>query len=137
MNESINEGDAIHSPRCLGSDFSSVSRHFSLLVDIAREVFAPFCLVLLLLPSRVDVPLGKLELLTQSLFGLCSLLRYVKASTSLIVCSISRSHLDTPLSVSTPSHPYPVSHLVLESLSLNDPQISSVSFVTLSLSHLA
>ena len=66
MSESINEGDAIHSPRCLGSDFSSVSRQFSLLVDIAREVFAPFCLVLLL-PSRVDVLLGKLELLAQSL----------------------------------------------------------------------
>lgn len=62
MSESINEGDAIHSPWCLGSDFFPVSNY-----DIAREVFSPFCLVLLLLPSHVDVPLWKLELLAQSL----------------------------------------------------------------------
>lgn len=58
MSESISEGDAIHSPRCSGSDFFSLSNY-----DITREVFAPFCLILLLLPSRVDIPVGKLELL--------------------------------------------------------------------------
>lgn len=61
----------------------------------------------------------------------------MKASASLILCSRSRSHLDTPLSVRTPSHPYPVSHLALESLSLKDPQISPVSFVTPPLSYVA
>ena len=134
MSESISEGDAIHSPRCSGSDFFSLSNY-----DITREVFTPFCPSFSSFPPVLTSWWGSWSSsgsVTDD-FGLCSLLSIVKASASLILCSRSRSHLGTPLSVRTPSLPYPVSQLVLESFSLNDPQITPVSFVMPSLSYLA